>query len=47
MPASEPLGAKHSCFKVEINAVGKLKRYKLPGTDEILAELILAGSNTF
>jgi hypothetical protein len=34
-----------SPFEVEI-AIGKLKRYKSPGSDEILAELIQARSET-
>jgi hypothetical protein len=33
-----------SPFEVEI-AIEKLKRYKLPGIDEIAAELIQAGGN--
>jgi hypothetical protein len=37
--------AEPSPSKVEI-AIAKLKRYKLPGTDKILAELILAGGKT-
>jgi hypothetical protein len=32
-------------FEIEI-AIKKLKRYKLPNTDQILAELIQAGSKT-
>jgi hypothetical protein len=32
-------------FEVEI-AIEKVKRYKLSGTDQILAELIQAGCNT-
>jgi hypothetical protein len=35
---------KPSSFEVEVN-IEKLKRYKSPGTDQILAELIQAGGN--
>jgi hypothetical protein len=42
---SEPLVPEPSLVEVEI-AVGKLKRYKSPGTDQILAELIKAGGET-
>jgi hypothetical protein len=39
---AEPLVPEPSLFKVEI-AIGKLKSYKSPGTDQIPAELIKAG----
>jgi hypothetical protein len=42
---AEPLVPEPSSFEVEI-AIEKLKRYKSPGTDQILAELIQAGGNT-
>jgi hypothetical protein len=42
---AEPLVPKPSLVKVEI-AVGKLKSYKSPGTDQIPAELIKAGGET-
>jgi hypothetical protein len=43
---AEPLVPEPSSLEVEI-AVGKLKRYKSPGIDQIPAELIQAGGNTF
>jgi hypothetical protein len=42
---AEPLVPECSSFEVEI-AIGRLKRYKSPGTDQILAEMIQAGGNT-
>jgi hypothetical protein len=42
---AEPLVLEPSSFEVEI-AIGNLKRYKSPGIDQILAELIQAGRNT-
>jgi hypothetical protein len=42
---AEPLVPEPSLIKVEI-AIGKLKSYKSPGTDQILAELIKAGGET-
>jgi hypothetical protein len=42
---AEPLVPKPSLVEVEI-AIGKLKTYKSPGTDQIPAELIKAGSET-
>jgi hypothetical protein len=42
---AEPLVPEPSLVEVEI-AIGKLKSYKSPGTDQILAELIKAGSET-
>jgi hypothetical protein len=42
---AKPLVPEPSSFEVEI-AIEKLKRYKLPGTDQIRAELIRAGGNT-
>jgi hypothetical protein len=42
---AEPLLPELNSFKVEI-ATEKLKRYKLPGTEQMLAELIQAGGNT-
>jgi hypothetical protein len=38
---AEPLVPGPSCLEVEI-AIAKLKKYKLPGSDQILAELIQA-----
>jgi hypothetical protein len=43
---AEPLVPEPSLVKVEITT-GKLKSYKDPGTDKILAELIKAGSETY
>jgi hypothetical protein len=42
---AEPLIPEPSLVEVEI-AIGKLKSYKSPGTNWILAELIKAGSET-
>jgi hypothetical protein len=42
---AEPLVPDPSPFVVEI-AIAELKGYKSPGTDQILAELIQAGSDT-
>jgi hypothetical protein len=42
---AKPLLPEPSLVKVEI-ALGKLKRYKSPGTDHILADLIKAGCET-
>jgi hypothetical protein len=42
---AEPLVPEPSLVEVEI-AIGKLKRYKSPGTDQILAEMIKAGGET-
>jgi hypothetical protein len=42
---AEPVVPVPSLFEVEI-AIGKLKSYKFPGTDQILAELIKAGGET-
>jgi hypothetical protein len=42
---AEPLVPEPSLVKVEI-AIGKLKSYKSPGTDQIPAELIKAGGET-
>jgi hypothetical protein len=42
---AEPLVPEPSLVEVEI-AIGKLKSYKSPGTDNIAAELIKAGSET-
>jgi hypothetical protein len=39
---SEPLLSGPSCLEVEI-AIAKFKKYKLLGSDQILAELIQAG----
>jgi hypothetical protein len=38
---AEPLVSGPSRLKVEID-IAKLKRYKLPGSDKILAELVQA-----
>jgi hypothetical protein len=45
MHAAETLVPETTSFEVEID-IQKLKRYKLPGTDQISAELIQAGGNT-
>jgi hypothetical protein len=42
---AEPLVPEHSPSEVEI-AIVKLKKYKLPGSDQIPAELIKAGGET-
>jgi hypothetical protein len=42
---AEPLVPEPSIYEVEV-AIGKLKRYKLPGADQILAELIQTGGET-
>jgi hypothetical protein len=42
---AEPLVPGPSHLEVEI-AIAKLKKYKSPGTDEILAELIQPGGET-
>jgi hypothetical protein len=42
---AEPLVPEPSLFEVEI-AIGKLKSYKSPGTDQIPAKLIKAGGET-
>jgi hypothetical protein len=42
---AEPLVPEPSLVEVEI-AIGKLKSYKSPGTDQILAEFIKAGAET-
>jgi hypothetical protein len=42
---AEPLIPEPSLVEVEI-AIGKLKGYKSPGTDQILAKLIKAGDET-
>jgi hypothetical protein len=42
---AQPLMPKPSHFEVEI-ATAKFREYKLPGTDEIPAELIQAGGET-
>jgi hypothetical protein len=42
---AEPLVPEPSLFEVEI-ATGKLKSFKSPGTDQILAELMKAGGET-
>jgi hypothetical protein len=42
---AEPLVSEPSLVGVEI-AIGKLKSYKSPGTDNILAKLIKAGGET-
>jgi hypothetical protein len=42
---AEPLGPEPSLFEVEI-AIGNLKSYKSPGTDNLPAELTKAGCET-
>ena len=42
---AEPLAPKPSAFEFEVT-IGKLKSHKSPGIDQILAELIKAGSRT-
>jgi hypothetical protein len=43
--AAEPLVLDPSPFEVEID-IAKLRKYKLPSSDQILAELIQAGGET-
>jgi hypothetical protein len=43
---ADPLVPEPSLVEVEI-AIGKLKSYKSPGTDQILVELIKAGGETY
>jgi hypothetical protein len=45
MHTAEPLVPEPSSSDVEV-AIGKLKRYKSPGVDQIPAELIQAGGGT-
>jgi len=45
MHTAEPLIPEPNSFEVEIT-IEKQKRYKLPGIDQIPAELIQAGGNT-
>jgi hypothetical protein len=45
MHTSEPFMPEPSASEVEV-AIGKLKRYKFPGVDQIPAELIQAGGGT-
>jgi hypothetical protein len=42
---AEPLVPEPSLFEAEI-AIGKLKNYKSPGTDQIPTELIKSGGET-
>jgi hypothetical protein len=44
MYTAEPLAPECSCFEVEI-ALEKLKRYKLPGIDQIPPKMFQAGGN--
>jgi hypothetical protein len=44
MHTAEPLVSEPISFKVQI-AIENLKRYKSPGIDQILAELLQAGGN--
>jgi len=46
MHTAEPLVFEPRFFEVEI-ATEKLKRYKSPGTDQILAKLMQVGGNIF
>jgi hypothetical protein len=46
MHTAEPFMPEPSASEVEV-AIGKLKRYKSPDVDQILAELIQAGGKTF
>jgi hypothetical protein len=43
---AEPFVPEPSMSEVEV-AIGKLKRYKLPGADQIAAELIQAGGEHY
>jgi hypothetical protein len=45
MQTAEPFVPEHSVFEVEV-AVGKVRRYKSPGVDQIPAKLIQAGGET-
>jgi hypothetical protein len=45
MPTTKPLVPETSSFKVEI-VIEKMKKYKSPATDQILAELIQVGADT-
>jgi hypothetical protein len=45
MHTAEPFVPKPSVSEVEV-AIGKLKRYKSPGVDQIPAEIIQAGGET-
>jgi hypothetical protein len=45
MHTAEPLVPQPSSSEIEV-AIGKLKRYKSPGVDQIPAELIQAGGET-
>jgi hypothetical protein len=45
MHKAEPLVHEPSSFEVEITTE-ELKKYKSPGTDQILVEMIQAGGNT-
>jgi hypothetical protein len=45
MHAAQPFVPQPSASEVEV-ATGKLKMYKSPGVDQILAELIQAGGGT-
>jgi hypothetical protein len=46
MHTAEPFLPEPSASEVEV-AIGMQKRYKSPGVDQILAELIQAGGETF
>jgi hypothetical protein len=43
MHSAEPLESEPNAFEVEM-AIEKLKRYKLPGIDEVPLELVQSGS---
>jgi hypothetical protein len=45
MHTAEPFVPEHSASEVEV-AIGRLKRYRKPGVDQIPAELIQAGGET-
>jgi hypothetical protein len=44
MHKAKPFVPEHSASEAEV-AIGKLKRYKSPGVDQISAEVIQAGNS--